>query len=402
MKRPKRLIILLLVSILAAASFSALTANAWVGDRYETETIAFESIMREMKEDQGYDYETYTYEKSATYTTGGALSGYAYGFTLDGERDGYVLMIATGGGYEVTEIFVDTPNPFAGNDGVNIYPTFMQYVSYKDGKYYDLKTGAEITAESVVAAEQKGFGFNGGGDSSLTESWTERVYYDEKNVITDQVENGMPGYGGGAAGTNTCAPDAGMHLLAYWDVYNEDLIPNCETYILYMGYFFWKGMLSEVADTADELYDLMETNQHGAGTSISWFKTGLTKYAQQHGNYSVTYRSTMQGGAYSMSKMLSEFAADRPVVMFLYPQFNFVIAMDEYDGYDYIAQNDYDASHTMVAYGRQINQYYQNGELTREITFLKVASALQSGGLGWVRLNAGYLDIEDSFSVEIS
>ena len=60
MKRPKRLIILLLVSILAAASFSALTANAWVGDRYETETIAFESIMREMKEDQGYDYETYT------------------------------------------------------------------------------------------------------------------------------------------------------------------------------------------------------------------------------------------------------------------------------------------------------------------------------------------------------
>lgn len=389
----------LVFSIIALCA-NFVSASAWIGDWYENEDIAFTSIMQEMKDDKGYDWDTYTYVKAPLNTTEGYMNGYVFDFILDGQRNGYVLMVAVNEGYEVTEIYVDIQSLFFGNTGVNIYPTFLKYISYNNGLYYDLLTNDEIDIAVVKEMEIQGFGFNGGGSGI---PWEEIVYYSSKTVETNQISRQFPGYTAGADGVNNCAPTAGMHLVAYWDVYKENLIPNFTVYTMLGSVLIWKPVSPNAVAAANSLYTLMGTNTTGEGTTINQFKTGLTSYASINGGYTVAYTSTMTNSNYDLTKMLSSFAANKPVVLFMSPQFNYICAITAYNGFDYIAGNEYPASsHTMIAYGRQINRYYNSsGTLTREITFLKIASCLQGAGVGWLRLNEGYLHIDDSYSVEI-
>lgn len=398
----KKIGLFALVLILAVTCGNLITAFAWIGDWYEDEDIAFTSIMQEMKEDHGYDYDTYTFTKAALYTTAGAENGFVFDFTLNGQRNGYILMIAVSDGYEVTEIYIDAQSYFYNNAGINIYPTFLQYISYDNGIYYDLITNNEIDEAAVTELEERGFGFNGG---TSWYDYNENVSYSTRNVTTDQIGIQFPGYGLGASGNNTCAPDAGMHIITFWDVYKENLIPSYTAYSMLGSVLIWKAHSSTLTTVANSLYTYMGTNTTGNGTTVSQFKSGLSSYANTNGGYSVTYTSTMTSGNYDMTKMLSAFTAGKPVVMFMTPEFNVIGSITvNSGGYDSISGCDfYNSSHTMVAYGRQINKYYNSaGTLTRQITFLKVARCLQNAGLGWIRLNEGYLNVNDSFSIEIT
>lgn len=395
-------ILITLVILTFIVGFSANTLSfAWIGDFYESEDDAFLSIMTEMKEDQVYNYDSYTYSRMELKNTSGELSGYVYDITLDGITDGFIMMIKVVGGYEVTEVFVNAVNPFRGVEGLCIYPTFLKYFSFQENVYMDLTLNAEISEEYVLFLEDWGFGFNGEGSSV---PYSETIYYSTRSVQTNQITYRIPALTvGPSLGNNACAVIAGGNIISYWDYWRVNLMPNYSpvSYI-YNGVYYWKSNNTTTATLMNDLYVAMETNVGGPGTTISGFKNGLISYASSHGSYSVSYYSTMTSGVYDVSKMVTQFSNNRPVVLFLYPYYNF-LDIASYSGMDVISGGDYTASHTMVAYGRQINTYYNSGgQQIRQITFLKVAGCASSLTYGLVRLNEGSLSIQDSFAIQIT
>ena len=407
MKKLKTFAILAILTLAFVSVIpNSLGTSAWIGDRYETDGIAFTSIMDEIGGELGYSFSSYTYERAELYTAAGNLSGYVYDFKLDGIEDGFVLMVKeeynNQVSYEVTEIFM-SQSPFYQNSGVNIYPTFQTYISYDNGVYTDLALNLEIPLGVVLELEEKGFGFNG---SVSWTSWTERVDYVTKTIEKDEVSaGGMPTLIDGSSGhVNTCAVIAGNNLINYWAFYKPNLIPGVTVANVLFGKVYWKGERMEISWVPEDLYVRMGTNTLGPGTTIAQFKSGITSFAAAYGNYSVTYRSVMTSGQYDISKMLTEFAADRPVAMFMNPYYNLIGAMATYSGgYDLIAHFDYTGSHTMIACGRNIYKWYDgSGGIVRQMTLLKVASGISGMASGWIRLNEGSLDVNDAFGVEIS
>lgn len=381
------------------------SAFGWIGDRYENEEAAFTSIMREMCEEQGFDYTSYTFQKTALYKIAGELSGYCYEFTLDGLRDGFVLMVKVDYGeetfYDVTEIFTDSKSPFYYNEGVNIYPTFTKYISCIGGAYFDLATNLEIAYESVQEMEAKGFGFCGGNEWY---GWTERIDYTTRSIQKDEIAIGLPGVNlSPTYGINGCAVIGGNNVITYWTYYKPDLMPGYTTGQYILGKYYWFGNSPQASALSNELYLRMGTNTTGPGTTIPQFKNGIISYAAAFGGYSVAFRSAMTNNQYDMAKMLTEFAAGRPVVLFMDPQFNIVPYIDTYTGpYNLISNINYLGSHVMVACGRHIYTWYSGGgNVIRQISFLRVAACFSEISMGWIRLNEGWLSINEALSVEI-
>jgi len=395
----------MLVVTLAFTGQAALGAFAWIGDRYETDELAFAAIMDEIGDEMGFYYDTYTYERTALYNTEEELSGYVYDFKLDGMRDGFVLMVKQEYGgqtwYEVTEIY-EGVSLFFQKSGVNMYPTFRTYINYDNDVYIDMGLDLVITYEIVLALEEKGFGFNGGLSWS---NWSETISYSTRTIQKDMVDKeSMPTLLYGSNNPSTCAVVTGNNIINYWAYYKPDLIPGVDVYSLFLGVIFsWKGDRNEIKWVPEELYVMMGTNTTGSGTTVAQFKNGITEFADTYGNYGVTYRSVMSSGQYNMSKMLTQFAANRPVALFCNPYFNIVGAIDVHSGYDLISNSDYTGSHAMVSCGRQIYEWRDSsGNIVKNITFLKISTGMSYAPSGWMRLDTGHFDINDAFSVEIT
>ena len=408
MKKIKRF--LLAAALAAALTVSGLTGVfGWIGDRYENEETAFTSVMNEMRDEQGFDYNGYTFEKAALYDTNGNLSGYCYDFTLDGLQDGFILMVKVDAAgetfYEVTEIFPESKSPFYGNAGVNIYPTFTKYITFVDGCYYNLLTGYEISAENVLAMEELGFGFS---EISSVTVWDETVNYATRTITKDEIAIGIPGLNiSPTLGGNGCVPIAGSNIIGYWAYYKPNLLANITIAYQYGGAFFW-NILTPVAQTlSNELYVRMGTNTTGPGTTIAQFKSGIQSYANAFGGYSVTFTSAMTSGQYDMSKLLAAFAAGKPVALFMSPEYNFVSFIRTYTGangtYDVLGNKEYESNHTMVACGRHIYTWFNSsGAIVRQITYLRAVACNSDYGMGWIRLNEGFLSVDEALSVEIT
>jgi hypothetical protein len=189
----KKTFVILIVAILSAFILPELTAFAWIGEKYINEDEAFFTIMEEMKEDHGFNYDDFTYVKAPLYNTDLEISGYVYDFNLDGLRDGFVLMVKTYDDcYEVTEVFVDAKSKFYDSEGVNIYPQLLTYINYMNGIFYDLTTLEEISLEEVISLEVNGFKYQ--EDELIGTPANETVYYYIRYVSTTQIYTKIPKY----------------------------------------------------------------------------------------------------------------------------------------------------------------------------------------------------------------
>lgn len=407
----KKLIFILITAIVTGLSFIPLretyqqnTAYAWVGDAYVSAESAFNGIMDEMNNEHGFLFDSYTSTSKQLFSADNEPAGYVYDFTLDSAQKGYVLMIRRASDcYEVTEISIGNTSPFYDTDCVCIYPAYFTYIAACDGKYYDLKLGMEITYSQLMQCEEAGFGFSGSGTGNRTQA-TERVDYATKDITFNGIKSGIPTYCATNNKDNVCSVIAGSIVVGYWDHYKTNLIPNYSPAKVWGDLFMWKSAGTEIVNLVEQLYNDMKTNTTGAGTTIAQFKNGINTYARQHGNYSVSYRSTMTNGSLDLTKMASEFSNKRPVVLFMSPNYNLVGAIIESNGYDTIHKNFYsNAGHTMVAEG--ITDYvYKNsaGQVVRSLKMLSVAGCNpEIPEKGWVILNEGNLNIVDSIGVEI-
>ena len=219
--------------------------------------------------------------------------------------------------------------------------------------------------------------YNGAGQ---TEDVYQTIYFDEYEYTRELIDITCPAYDT-ITQENSCAPMAATIVIAYYDVSLTNLIPNFEPGFTYNGQYRFYGNSYTTLDLKEHLYDLMGTNQSGAGTSVSQFKSGMTEYVNGQG-YSIQYQSIGR----NVSTARSYFQNNTPVVLFL-NSFEYYRSMGLVINDDNIQMLGMKSSsmHVVVAYGYHEFRFYENNQLTRTDKYYIVAFG--NGTYGYLLIN---------------
>lgn len=219
--------------------------------------------------------------------------------------------------------------------------------------------------------------YNGTGQ---TEDVNETIYFDEYESMREFIDITCPSYDT-ITQENSCAPMAATIIIAYYDVTLPNLIPNFEPGFTYNGQFRFYPDSYTTLHLKEHLYDLMGTNESGAGTSVSQFKSGMTEYVNGQG-YSIQYNSIGR----NVSTARSYFQNQTPVVLFLNSFEYYTIAGLVFQDNQVLTHGIKSTSmHVVVAYGYQEFRFYQNDHLTRTDKYFIVSFG--NGTYGYLLIN---------------
>ena len=219
--------------------------------------------------------------------------------------------------------------------------------------------------------------YNGAGQ---TEDVYQTIYFDEYEYTREFIDITCPAYDT-ITQENSCAPIAATIVIAYYDVTLTNLIPDFEPGHTYNGIYYFAPISYTTLDLKEHLYDLMGTNQSGAGTSVSQFKNGMTEYVNGQG-YSIQYQSIGR----NVSTARSYFQNETPVVLFLNSFEYYTIAGLVFQDNQVLTHGIKSSSmHVVVAYGYQEFRFYENNQLTRTDKYYIVSFG--NGTYGYLLIN---------------
>ncbi len=248
-------------------------------------------------------------------------------------------------------------------------------------------------AKTAKAAEQKYLvnDYFGGGEQFPGEETISYAY--KKTSAEGEIKSRVPDFhtmeGGGS-----CANVAGAIMIAYYDRFCENLVPDYTTYRLILGNISYKGISSQTLGVMSSLYSLMGTDSDG--TTFNGYQDGMRKYVQSHG-YSYSYADV---GNINWNTYVSSINNQRPIAIFL-SKYTFLSVIKTNDNVDTILTNTTYVGHVVIAYGYEIEEYYNsNNELIAKRNYLKVASGFRDEGLAYLCLD-GKSTIERAISTYI-
>ncbi len=254
-----------------------------------------------------------------------------------------------------------------------------------------LASALSVGAAPAPEEEQKFCGSGGYVEKTETINYAWKDSSDE-----DHIKYDLPDYTVSANKTS-CASTAGTILIAYYDRYYEDLIPNFKVYNSLGSAVVYKSLTFETTAVNDELYDLMETDVGGAGTSFSGFQKGMNQYVVNHG---LTY-ATSSVGTLDLEKYKASIKSGKPVALFL-NNFTFWWDVTTGDGSETLITRYTGVPHVAVGCGYLVETYYNdNNQQIAQRTYLKVASGLFEYRISYLCLD-GKSKIEQAISVMIA
>jgi hypothetical protein len=327
------------------------------------------------------------YNRRNVYAYDLSPSGYEYTFTVNGEP-AYALMtyFTTPNGdlyHDITEMFFNTPSPFAQAKGLPVYIDKFVYFYYFNDTYTDLTDNsvAEYSALAIAAEQSDIYGeYSDGGTSS-----TDIISYAFRSKDSYEFEYGLPGYYA-SNHVNTCANIAGGNVLGYYDIFYPNLIPNHETLYEYNGKYYYKVQSDEVTSIiSNDLYKYMQTSEQN-GTTFENFKSGLKKYVNQQG-YNAEYYETVENHKLDIGAYLTEIYMGHPVAVFM-AGYNITDGPFFDDGYDKVYLAYYKTMHAMAASGFMEIEYYNSANVMfRKDSYLSVCTGNTWIKRGYMRLN---------------
>lgn len=213
---------------------------------------------------------------------------------------------------------------------------------------------------------------------------SETVYFTNR-VVTEfeKTDGGVPQYCQTGSIENGCGAVAGAEIVAFYDKYYANIIPNWVSYYPKTG----KYKLQESAYATPLIYDLyerMRTNVDGPGATEPEVKNGLTSYINDQG-YSVNYQSVVSGS--SIDYAACKAAIDANKVLMLFSNAGDIYDISEGAEYDVIVISNIPAPHIMVAFGYAQFQYYNDNGLFRTDTYLLVSTGLSVLTMAYYKIN---------------
>ncbi len=232
---------------------------------------------------------------------------------------------------------------------------------------------------------------------------SETIYWDNYVVHDEYFVDQAPSYGVAGSVDNFCAPAAGTNIIGFYDRFYPNLIPNFEPGMMNNGHYWYLPNMhfASVVQTFNDLYDLMGTNQNGAGTSGEQFKNGLKKFVNNHG-YNLSYGSFYQNRTGVNINSLQGMIASNKVGVLLCTKYNFVYDIIHGPNETFISKSDYTLAHMMMVYGYITIDYYKDGQIFRSDTYLQVSSGYSTGDQGYVLINNNSMEIQEALIVNIS
>ena len=314
--------------------------NSAYAETNEPETENPDSVMADTLKDFT-DSEDYEFNKRDLYDITLNKIGYVYEFTADNEN-GFGIVVKEGDKYAVNEFYLDADNPYD-EDEISVYAGYNKFLNYAEGDFYDCFTGEKVLSNKFYC-----------GSVNLTKSESYNIYFDRKTDSEYSLTNGIPCYTS-STNINVCANVSGANVIGYYDYYYPEMIPDFAAY--QNGKYIDQDYNQPIWDLIDNLYYLMKTDVY-QGTSVDWFKTGLTSYVNSKGR-SVTYTVVSSNGTLNESAAYQDFYNQIPIVIFL-NNYNIITSIYSTSSYDYIKNLYFGAMHTMVAFGYRNIYYYQN------------------------------------------
>lgn len=340
-----------------------------------------------------------SYTRRPLYNENLEQSGWQYNFDVDSTY-GFALIAAINENdmqlYEVEEVYYEQHSPFDTCTGLPIYITFRQYIQYKDNCFIDLSSGSKLTEELIIKAANIGFGYSGSGN---TTEISETISYASKTENIYSIKGDLPKYFGVAGATN-CANVAGSVVVAYYDRFCENLIPNFEVYRTFGTAISYKLMTTEISDLILTLKDLMGTDINQTGTTFTGFQSGITQYVNSHG-YTYSSESVLSGGNFDFNKYKNSVESNKPVALFL-SNYSLLNQIQENSTQDIITSEHSTVAHVVIACGYKQHIYFNsNNQKLAERIYLKVSSGIATREICYLNINS-VSKIDKAISVTIS
>ncbi len=317
--------------------------------------------------------------------------GYLYLFSVNSES-GYAIAIYYENNYEVTEIYFNTVNPYGEYEGLYIYVSTFIYLVYNDGAYRDINTGIEINEDIIELLAEVAYC---GGDSFTYT--TESIYYTYRSENSYDMVRRHPAYIGFDGITNACAPITGGNIIGFYDRYYENLIPNFIPGTLMGQHYLYKLQDANVNQAIVNLYNYMETNSNGQGTTIPQFRNGMITYCSSK-NRNITFTSCMSGGNLNYTTAKQQMEAGSPLAIFVdgYNVINLTLNA-YYEGLDIMLSS---FTHTMAGFGYKEITYTLTSGGQRLDRYIAVATGLSNRTQGYFNISHNTL-IDEVYGVRI-
>ncbi len=195
---------------------------------------------------------------------------------------------------------------------------------------------------------------------------------------------------------NSCGAVAGAEIVAFYDKYFPNLIPDWTSHYANGNYRIQDRVY--VPALLSELYTLMRTNVDDVGVSENDFKNGLKTYVNNHG-CDIEYQSAKTLlGALNFDACRNAIDNNKVIALFVKAGDVYLISPGETN--DTIVPLTIDGSHIMVAYGYYQVKYYNGGSLFRTDTYLMVATGLDAVSTAAYKINS--TNLNSAYIINIS
>lgn len=221
----------------------------------------------------------------------------------------------------------------------------------------------------------------------------EYVYFtskDDSDAAT--TAGGAPQYSQLNEHSNACGAVAGAEIVAFYDKYYSNLIPNWVSYYAASGKYRMQDA-TYVPALMRDLYTRMRTNVDDVGVSEEEFKSGLQSYINAQG-YGVSYQNVASSG--SVDYDACKAAVQNNKVIALLVRAGNVYTIQDSGSYALITPTNIAGLHIMVAYGYKTITYYNASGAFRTDRYLVVATGYNSPKFAYYKidsqnLNAAYI-----------
>lgn len=209
---------------------------------------------------------------------------------------------------------------------------------------------------------------------------TESFSYATKTTESYSINPSFPEYYNFNADLeNSCANVAGANIIGYYDRFYDNLIPDYAAGMVRNGIYIYFPMgyyVDKKQDVINDLYQRMQTNVTGVGSTQAQYKNGLSSYVQSK-NQSISFSSVMTNGSFDLEKAKMQFQNGNPISLYLLG-YNFTKVTDSGSTVT-LEKKMSDGNHIAIAYGYEKVSYFDsNGKMIRTELYIKVATGMDA------------------------
>lgn len=171
----------------------------------------------------------------------------------------------------------------------------------------------------------------------------------------------------------SCGCIAGANVIGFYDRYDENLIPNHVSGIVFGNTYLYDLEDEAVIATIQTLYEYMGTEH--VGTTEDEFINGMTRYCTEKGK-KISFTSCMSSKSFSYTSAQQKMESNQPIVLFL-SGYNTAI-LETKENMDTVSYLVSTANHIMIGFGYEVYRYSTaDGTVTYE--YINVSTGLSSG-----------------------